>query len=311
MPQDSLYVVDAQGDTLTLYADSNGMSVRPVVSRYSSADEQQPINPLYPSLFVLCLFVVVFSVGPLYRRVCRFFIYRRPVKISDDRHRYYDQVLSEGNPYYRKLNPTLRERFLHRTIVFMEEKKFHYVEIDPEERMPLLISSVAVQISFGLDNYLMDFFKDIFIMRTNYHFGLSTIPFEGHVNSQGIYLSWSNFEKAFGDYTDGSNVGLHEMAHALAYVNFVAREGGDSYFRKRFKTFSQTGRQIFNAMQKGERNMLGTYASTNYQEFWAVCIEYFFEQSNRMQKELPMLYRELCVLLNQDPLSANILITNE
>ena len=108
---------------------------------------------------------------------------------------------------------------------------------------------------------------------------------------------------AFSDYSDGSNLGLHEMAHALAYVNFTANEGDDDHFKTRFKTFSKTGRKIFNAMQAGKTNLLGPYAATNYHEFWAVSVENFFERPQALQMELPSLYNELVILLNQDPLS--------
>jgi MtfA peptidase len=155
----------------------------------------------------------------------------------------------------------------------------------------------------------MNYFRNIYVMRTNYHFGLSAIPFEGHVSSTGIYLSWNNFERSFADYSDGNNLGLHEMAHALAYINFTARVGEDSHFKRRFKEFSKTGRKLFNEMQAGKMNMLGSYAATNYHEFWAVCIENFFERSELLKKELPGLYFEMVMLLRQDPTSDNLLIS--
>lgn len=106
------------------------------------------------------------------------------------------------------------------------------------------------------------------------------------------------------DYPDGQNVGLHEMAHALTYVNFTVREGRDKAFHDHFTEFSAVARPIFERMRAGEANLLDTYAATNYEEFWAVCIETFFERSNAFRKHLPELYVSLCSLLNQDPLTA-------
>jgi hypothetical protein len=57
-------------------------------------------------------------------------------------------------------------------------------------------------------------------------------------------------------------------------------------------------------MQAGESTLLGAYAATSYQEFWAVCIETFFERSSAFRKQQPELYHSLCYLLNQDPLTA-------
>ena len=75
----------------------------------------------------------------------------------------------------------------------MGSKDFKYIDIQPEEMMPLLISGAAVQLTFGLNNYLLDYFKTIYVLRDNYRYGLYNMPFEGHVNEEGIYLSWNNF----------------------------------------------------------------------------------------------------------------------
>ena len=231
-------------------------------------------------------------------------------EVEEDKIDRFRGYLLAHHPYYVRLPEELKDKFMERTIRFMRKKRFHFIEMEPVEKAPLLISAVAVQITFGLDEYEMNYFRDIYILRTNYHFGLSAIPYEGHVNSEGIYLSWYNFEKSFEDYADGNNVGLHEMAHALAYVNFTARVGEDDHFRSRFKEFSKTGRRIFNEMQAGRLNLLGSYAATNYNEFWAVCIENFFERPRHLKNELPDLYFEMIMLLNQDPLSSNLLIDN-
>lgn len=233
-----------------------------------------------------------------------------PSNPQDPRWLQYHQILVEKNPYYRKLPESLRKIFLFRLTRFMNGKKFSFVDMPPSEEAIILISAVAVQISFGIEEFEMHFFRDIFVMRTNYHFGLSSQPYEGHVNRRGIYLSWNNFEKSFTDYTDGNNLGLHEMAHALTYVNFTAGVGIDNHFKKRFKHFSKVGKRIFFDMQNGSKNMLGDYAATNYHEFWAVSIENFFERPEMLKNELPDLYNELVLLLKQDPSTPNLLINS-
>ena len=185
----------------------------------------------------------------------------------------------------------------------MGSKDFKYIDIQPEEMMPLLISGAAVQLTFGLNNYLLDYFKTIYVLRDNYRYGLYNMPFEGHVNEEGIYLSWNNFIREYNDYSDGQNVGLHELAHALTYVTFSVQEGMDKTFHDKFKDFSKVARPVLEQIQSGETNLLDKYAATNYQEFWAVCIENFFERSVEFREQLPSLYFALCHLLNQDPLT--------
>ena len=51
-----------------------------------------------------------------------------------------------------------------------------------------------------------------------------------------------------------------------------------------------------------KKSYLRGYAFTNFHEFWAVSVEYFFENSQGLKDNLPQLYTILCDTLNQDPL---------
>ena len=302
MPQDSLHINKGETVSDTVFID------------LGTTNYNTPAEPDYGIGFiVLASFFLFFSlpiiVGYIAKKLKPFFrdtlFYKRRIKkvkrVYEDREVEYRNLLFHYNPYYRRLSEDLKDRFLMRTLLFRSSKTFHYHDIDEEERIPLLISASAVQLTFGLESYHLDYFRDIHILRDNYKYGLYNIPFEGHVSDDGIYFSWSNFERAFADYSDGQNVGLHEMAHALAYVNFVVKDGKDDAFAKRFNHFSLTGRKVFAKMQT-EPNMLGDYAATNYNEFWAVCVENFFERPFELQTNIPELYTQLTHLLNQDPL---------
>src|ERR1700733_2586244 len=262
----------------------------------------------------VAIFIIIVIVGFLLARLLTHFrnIAQRK-KIAtfyEAKHQVFDNQLSQHNPYYKSLDMTGRGRFLKRVVEFMESKNFQYIDVKAEDIMPLLISSAAIQLTFGLENYLLDHFTTIYVLKDNYRYGLYNTPFEGHVSEEGIYLSWSNFLREFSDYSDGQNVGLHEMAHALVYVNFTVEDGIDQAFHDRFREFSSVGRPIFDGMQTGDTHspginaisLLGAYAATNYQEFWAVCVETFFERPAAFKKQVPTLYSALCTLLNQDPL---------
>lgn len=257
-------------------------------------------------LFLIIILVVAVVALVQYLRTA--WHARKVRELYDKKQKAYDALLALYIPYYRSLNPGMKDRFLKRTLIFMSFKKFEFVEMEEEEHMPLLISAAAIQLTFGLKNYLLDHFNTIYVLKNDYHYGLFNVPFQGHVNDDGIYLSWNNFLRAYTDYADGDNVGLHEMAHALAYVNFTANDGVDEGFKKRFYRFSVTGRKIFKRLQAGEITMLGTYAATNYQEFWAVCVENFFERPTSFKIQLPDLYAAMCNLLNQDMLQPGFLL---
>jgi len=263
-----------------------------------------PMRMLTEIALIIGLVIAVVVIARLSRLIIKEIRAFRVTRIYDDRHWDFDHILSQYNPYYKSLDDTVRDRFLRRVLHFMEDKDFEFIDIEKEERMPLLISAAAVQLTFGLEHYLLDYFKTIYVLKENYRYGLYNMPFEGHVSEEGIYLSWANFIREFTDYSDGQNVGLHEMAHALAYVNFTVQEGRDDTFHDKFKDFSAVARPVFERMQAGETTVLDPYASTNYHEFWAVSIETFFERTHAFKKQLPELYEALCTLLNQDPLTS-------
>ncbi len=215
---------------------------------------------------------------------------------------FYYRIVSENIRYFNQLPAEQQQRFLFRTYLFHQQKKFHYVGVESRPEMPVLISAVAVQLTLGLEKFCLTYFKDIYVLQHDYHYGYYSLPFMGHVDSTGIYLSWDNFYQGVRNRADVSNVGMHEMAHALTYVNFVTRTEQDDHFKNEFRNFSKVARPIFQSMQKGHKTLLGDYAATNYHEFWAVSVETFFENPVRFQHHLPELYAAMTRLLKQDPL---------
>jgi hypothetical protein len=258
-------------------------------------------NMLTYGALVLAVFLVRQS-WRLYRR-------KRIDKLLRSRQVDFDLLLARYNPYYKSLLPEGRDRFLKRVLQFIENKTFEYIDIEREESMPLLISAAAIQLTFGLDRFQLDYFKTIYIIKDRYTYGINPTPFEGHVSEDGIYLSWTHFIREFANYSDGENVGLHEMAHALTYVNFTVSDGRDDNFHDTFVNFSAVARPIYERMKSGEKTLLDPYAATSYQEFWAVCVETFFERSLDFKTQLPDLYTALCTLLNQDPLTREKMVT--
>lgn len=215
---------------------------------------------------------------------------------------FYHSIVSKYLKYYNRLTLEEQRKFLFRTYLFRKAKKFHYIEVTETPEMPILVSAVSVQLTLGLDKYLMNYFRDIYVLRDDYHYGFYSRPFQGHVDHSGIYLSWDNFMKGLKGQTPNCNVGLHEMGHALAYVNFITQTEEDKHFKKEFKNFSKVARPIFNAIQEGQKTILGDYAGTNYHEFWAVSVEVFFENPVRFKHDLPDLYDAMARLLKQDPM---------
>lgn len=243
--------------------------------------------------------VLLFSfVPPL---IERFILYRKQKSYALQKD-FYRNLISLHIPYFHRLDEEQQNKFLFRAYLFHKSKKFHYVGVQPKPEMPVLISAVAAQLTLGLEKFTLNNFRNIYVLEHDYHYGDYALPFVGHVDGTGIYLSWDNFLSGLRFNPDSNNVGLHEMAHALAYVNFVTHTEEDKHFKKEFKNFSKVARPVFQEMQKGKKTLLGEYAAINYHEFWAVSVEMFFENPVRFKHELPEVYAAMAVLLNQDPI---------
>ena len=125
----------------------------------------------------------------------------------------------------------------------------------------------------------------------------------GHVSVKGIFISWKHFQCGFENDRDGVNAALHEMAHALRRQNQLKEFGFDKEFHVDFAKYTQQyGPGLIEALLN-RRSFLRSYAFTDFEEFWAVSVEAFFELPAALKKLLPKIYDALCDLLNQDPLA--------
>ena len=220
----------------------------------------------------------------------------------------YSAIVSRVLPYFNQLNESNKQKFLKRVYNFKKSKSFHFHGLDPQEGIMILVSAASIQISFGLKNYLLPFFKEVYILSDAYQALEGKELYIGHVSATGIYISWKHFVQGFADYSDGVNVALHEMAHALYHENFRKETGIDWDFRNDFDKLPAIFGPIMTQVIVQRKSYLRGYAFTNFQEFWAVSVEYFFENSQGLKDNLPQLYRILCTTLKQDPLHLDELV---
>ena len=220
----------------------------------------------------------------------------------------YSNLINLYIPYYKQLPEDLKKKFLQRTWHFRNIKSFHCVGMTEQAEIPILISAAAVQLTLGLEKYELSFFKDIYITPDAYKAEGKEEIFIGHVSPTGIYISWKYFLQGYNDATDNVNVAIHELAHALAHENFMDEAGVDADFRTDFAKFSEVSGPVLARTLTRGNSYLRPYAFTNFQEFWAVSVEAFFENPAALKKNLPELYASLCNVLNQDLLTTSIIL---
>ena len=187
------------------------------------------------------------------------------------------------------------EKEVNETVTLDEFDRF-------KDEIEILISACAVQITFGLRRYKMPFFKEIQVLADQYQLGINQQEWIGHVNRRGIYLSWKHFLLGYSSNNDHYNVGLHEMAHALEYVNFLGFFGSDE-FEEKFMMYKRQAELTFPNDQNESVNLFSEQGRANYHEAWAEGVEAFFENPEDLNQYYPNLYRLIKQLLNQDPLN--------
>jgi Mlc titration factor MtfA (ptsG expression regulator) len=213
-----------------------------------------------------------------------------------------ESVLEKSYPYYASLQYDLKEKFLKRTQSFIHKKIFIIKNNEGYREMPVLVSAAAIQLTFGLNDYLLPFYKYIRIYPSEY-FGDDFKVLAGNVKNNTITIAWSHFLEGNEDLNDGSNVGLHEMSHALYFQKVVIDNDHSRDFCRSYDHLLSACKEAFQTEIAGTKNLYSTYADTDLQEFWAESVEIFFEKPNELYLEYPSVYEAMKTLLNQNPLN--------
>jgi len=213
-------------------------------------------------------------------------------------------ILTKRYQYFTQLDPEQKEIFLKRINNFINQKTFIIKSNEGFKEMPVLVSAAAVQLTFGLNDYLLHFYKYIRIYPREY-FGDGLFKvLAGNVQSNVITVAWNQFLKGNEDLTDGSNVGLHEMSHALYFQKMIIEGNYARDFCRSYNHLLTACKEAYQTEIAGEKNLYSAYADTDLQELWAKSVEIFFEKPSNLNSQYPLVYESMKTLLNQDPLNA-------
>lgn len=215
-------------------------------------------------------------------------------------------LLLEHSAYYRKLNLKERTHFEERVLRFIATKHFYRFDTKAKttDEMQILIAAAAMQITFGYsEEYDYETFRRIAISDKDYISSKTMKMHQGETNpgKSLIAFSWERFMFGIKNPHDSINLGLHEFAHAL-FVNNV-----HGFTNHSFKKAIGKWHKIVNKIiEEGTADdFFRRYAFVNKMEFFAVSMEYFFENPQAFESHLPELYGVMCELLNQNPLKPN------
>jgi Mlc titration factor MtfA (ptsG expression regulator) len=200
--------------------------------------------------------------------------------------------------YYKQLSTQQKKKFIYRTYLLRKANKLkvHDDIRHVYQDIELMLSAAFAQITFGYTDFTISSFSKIIIYPDSFYSKLAGEHVNGLTVGNGyIYLSWKHFLKGYQNTEDKVNLALHELAHAIYIDRF--------HYRKDLKWYQweEIASPVFKQINNQEEiTFFRPYAKTNMAEFWAVCIECFFEDPKHFKLHFPDLYNATCRLLKQD-----------
>jgi Mlc titration factor MtfA (ptsG expression regulator) len=207
--------------------------------------------------------------------------------------------------FYRKLPAKSKRIFEYRVRTFRKLTEFVPRQMDKvTEEMEILISSSAVQLTFGFDNVFLDHFERIIVYPDQFFSNTGQRHHKGEVNprAKAIVLSWKHFVEGYA-LNEGVNLGLHEMAHALQLENIIMNDEFGFMDDADIRVWQAFAAAEIQKIISAEESFFRDYGGVNQAEFFAVAVENFFERPKEFRSYNEGLYNSLCRLLRQDPVS--------
>jgi Mlc titration factor MtfA (ptsG expression regulator) len=207
--------------------------------------------------------------------------------------------------FYAALEDKLKKKFETNVAYLINNKKFiGRLGLNITDEHKLWISAAATQVGFGHYPIRYDFFDKVLVYPSTYYSPMTKKEHVGEANEFGfIALSWDAFKEGF-KYDDGRNVGLHEFAHALRIEDRTLNDSEynflNSYLTDELINYFENQKEAHD--HKGE-SFFRDYAFTNFEEYFAVAVEYFFENPGEMYRKENTTYLHLRSILRLDPMN--------
>lgn len=126
----------------------------------------------------------------------------------------------------------------------------------------------------------------------------SGVPILGQAMRGGpVILAWDNVLAGGRETSLGHNVVMHEFAHKID-MHDGPTDGtppleGAAALTRWARVCNSVFLALREALERGERTFLDSYAATNEAEFFAVATETYFTRNDQLSKELPRLHAVL------------------
>lgn len=208
--------------------------------------------------------------------------------------------------YYGYLSPRGKDKFAGRVVRFLADKKMLGMEgLVITDEIRVMISAAATQLTFGLEKHMLLHFHTIQVYPQVFFSKMADAHLKGGATPRGrMMLSWKDFQHGYAAADDKLNLGLHEMAHALL-LDMLHGAVSNEHLEAEIGRWERSGDRVLEELRQKNPHFLRGYGAANEHEFFAVCVEHFFESPVEFRNRLPDVYFSLCRLLNQDPLNVH------
>ena len=226
------------------------------------------------------------------------------------------KIVANEVPLTRRLPLELREAFEGKINAFLEQVEFFGCNgLEVTDRMRLSIAAQACLLIANTDNWYDNLgtiliypgaFKSMRQQRQGYVVAERETIRLGESWARGpVVLSWAHAEAGAHDEHDGRNVVFHEFAHQLDSLSGsvngvpVLQKGQD--FADWEKVFVEAFDAHLTDLQHGRATVIDPYGAENYEEFFAVSVELFFERPAALARAAPHVFEQLSLLMRLDP----------
>lgn len=221
----------------------------------------------------------------------------------------YEEILFK-TAHYHKLSDEDKKDIQKSILLFINTKEFIGVHCSVTMEMKIVIAFYACLLLLHVskencyDNLktIIIYPNTIITKEISSNGGIYTderFLLEGQAVSDTVIISWHEAKKEAYHPSHG-NVIIHEFAHEIDFMDGeidgvppMPALKYESWARSLSRNFIALNKVVLKNREWGKYKLLGSYASTNEAEFFAVLTELFFEKPNALKANFPDLYNEL------------------
>jgi len=213
-------------------------------------------------------------------------------------------------PHYPKLSDTDKKKIETSILIFDNTKEFMGVGVEITDEMKVIIAFYACLLMLHIETEnCYDNLQTIIVYpsavitdKINYSGGIynkEKLLIDGQSSDDTVIIVWHD-AKSEAYHLRHDNVIIHEFAHEIDFMDGeidgippIEKSKYNEWTNILFEDYKKLNKIVLKDRDWGKYKLLGSYASTNEAEFFAVITERFFETPHSLKKHFPELYNEL------------------